>query len=243
MTSERDEMVALEDLQELDQRLDALRRQRQDLPERAALSERDRELELLRSEMLRGETLKGELSARQIELESSTEELSRRITGLRDRLYGSQPAPPRELPALHVQLGSLEEQRAALEEETLGLMERLESLTSSEPGSRVALSEATSARESALSAVAAAESEVDSEALELLHRRAEVASGVQASLISRYEALRRRLGGTALARLDGRRCSGCHLELSATQLDELRRSPGGVGTCESCGRLLLTGRS
>ena len=59
--------------------------------------------------------------------------------------------------------------------------------------------------------------------------------------LERYERLRARLGGVAVARLDGSRCSGCHLDLS-TQRARRRSSasaPGEFADCPQCGRLLV----
>jgi uncharacterized protein len=52
--------------------------------------------------------------------------------------------------------------------------------------------------------------------------------------------LRHDLGGIAVARLVGTNCGGCHLTLSAVELDRIRHEPGdAVVICEECGRLLV----
>ena len=43
-----------------------------------------------------------------------------------------------------------------------------------------------------------------------------------------------------MARLVGTNCGGCHLTLSAVELDRIRHQPGdAVVLCEECGRLLV----
>jgi predicted nucleic acid-binding Zn-ribbon protein len=55
-----------------------------------------------------------------------------------------------------------------------------------------------------------------------------------------YESLRPQYQGIAVARLVGTNCGGCHLTLSNLALEEIRHlPPGGVGTCEECGRMLV----
>jgi predicted nucleic acid-binding Zn-ribbon protein len=58
--------------------------------------------------------------------------------------------------------------------------------------------------------------------------------------VQRYEQLRARHGGVAIARLEGSRCGGCHLDLSTAELNELRSlGSGELAECPNCGRLLV----
>ena len=58
--------------------------------------------------------------------------------------------------------------------------------------------------------------------------------------IARYDRLRARLGGVAVARLEGSRCGGCHLDLSAGELDQVRATGAGeLADCPQCGRMLV----
>ena len=47
--------------------------------------------------------------------------------------------------------------------------------------------------------------------------------------------------GVAVARLIGKQCQGCHLELSAAEIDTVRDEAAatGVTDCPDCGRLLV----
>ncbi len=57
--------------------------------------------------------------------------------------------------------------------------------------------------------------------------------------MTRYDPLRAKLG-VAAARLVGARCEGCHLDLSAAELDTVRRAPAEeIPDCPQCGRLLV----
>ena len=60
------------------------------------------------------------------------------------------------------------------------------------------------------------------------------------ALYERYELLRARLKGTGAARLIGNHCDGCHLELSAGEVERIRATtPDRVATCDQCGRILV----
>ena len=55
-----------------------------------------------------------------------------------------------------------------------------------------------------------------------------------------YDRLRAALGGVAVARLVNGTCQGCHLRLSAVEVDRIRKlSPDEPVHCEECGRLLV----
>jgi predicted nucleic acid-binding Zn-ribbon protein len=81
---------------------------------------------------------------------------------------------------------------------------------------------------------------VEGELASLVDERAAAVSAVPEALVARYEKLRAKLGGVAVARLEHGRCTGCHLQLPATELDRLRHEPpDALAECEQCGRLLV----
>ncbi len=89
-------------------------------------------------------------------------------------------------------------------------------------------------------ALAETEAEIEAELAEVHAQRAEAATGVPDELWPEYDRLRAQLGGVAIARLAGSTCQGCHLALSAVEVDRIRK----LGTdetvhCEECGRLLV----
>ena len=60
---------------------------------------------------------------------------------------------------------------------------------------------------------------------------------------ARYESTRAAFGGVAIARLNGRQCEGCHLDISAAEIDTLKATPPDqLPECPQCGRLLLRRR-
>jgi predicted nucleic acid-binding Zn-ribbon protein len=91
-----------------------------------------------------------------------------------------------------------------------------------------------------LAALHTAEGDAGKEVATLEAERASAAAEVDAALLATYERLRERLGGVAVARVQGGVCGGCHLSLSAADLDRFNKlAPGGHATCEDCGRLLI----
>ena len=89
-------------------------------------------------------------------------------------------------------------------------------------------------------ALGSAEAAVDTELATIAIRRADLAAEVPTELLDEYERLRVRLDGVGVARLVNASCSGCHLALSATELDHSRHAPAGeVVHCAQCGRILV----
>ena len=69
-------------------------------------------------------------------------------------------------------------------------------------------------------------------------RRAEVASAIDEELLELYEDLRRVKKGVGAAALVDGVCQACHEQLSAVELDKLKRSDG-IRRCEHCRRILV----
>ena len=70
--------------------------------------------------------------------------------------------------------------------------------------------------------------------------RAATVAEVDPGDIDRYDSMRRQFGGVAVAPLNGRMCGGCHLDLSAVELDAVRAAPPDeMPECPQCGRLLV----
>ena len=85
-----------------------------------------------------------------------------------------------------------------------------------------------------------AEAEIDAELDRVLAERAEMVGGLDPAVIERYEQLRHDLGGIAVARLVTGHCGGCHLALSAVELDHIRHEPpDALVLCGECGRILV----
>ena len=80
---------------------------------------------------------------------------------------------------------------------------------------------------------------IEGELGQVRKERDELAATVETDLLSEYDHLRKRLGGIAIARLVGGSCGGCHLTMSAVDVDRIKKlPPEAPAHCEECGRLL-----
>ena len=227
-------------VQDRDTEIDQLKHRRATLPERAELAKIEAESADVDR---RGAEIGGHrdgLEGRRAELEVEVTELERRTTDVDRRLRSGDVTATRELTAMVEQLDGLRRRRAVLEDEELELMVALEPFEAELAGLEARRAELTKAGEEVSSRLVEVEAAVDIELAAANQARGAAAEGVPEPLLTAYERLRGRLGGTGAARLVGSSCGGCHLALSATEVDRLRRSPpDAVLTCENCGRILV----
>ncbi len=147
---------------------------------------------------------------------------------------------PREAEALMHEMATLDEQvdtldtaeLEALEEQSV-LDDRLTAHLSSEEGLRDSVSVADAALERATG-------EIDREIERLGGERGAARDELSDGVLARYDRVRTS-SGVAVAKLVGHRCDGCHLDLSAAEIDDVKdeaASSDGVADCPNCGRML-----
>jgi uncharacterized protein len=78
---------------------------------------------------------------------------------------------------------------------------------------------------------------IDQAVLEAASRRQRIASQVAAELISRYELIFSRRGGTAVVEVAGGICQGCYMNIPPQFLNEIIKSEK-LNLCPSCQRIL-----
>lgn len=227
-------------LQDLDTAITQLQHRRAALPARQQLAELTTALARVDRRAREVGASRDELARQQAALEQQLASTVGRREAIERRMYAARGAASRDLQAMDEEIRQLQHRGEEMEDAELELMVALEPLDAelaTLAGERRRL-EADAA--SLAEAVASGEAEIDRELAEQAAARETAAAALPAELLQRYEALRARLGGTGAARLVGNRCSGCHLELPAMEVDRIHRLPPGVVvTCEQCGRILV----
>ena len=147
---------------------------------------------------------------------------------------------PREAEALMHEMATLTEQSDELDghelealEEQAALDDQLSAHLRDEESLRVRLGQADAA-------LADEVADIDTQLAGLSIEREELRTRVPAALLSTYDR-KRAAFGVAVARLVGKQCQGCHLELSAAEIDTVKDEAAdtGVTDCPDCGRLLI----
>ena len=230
------------ELQAADTLTDQLRHRRSHLPEQAAadtargaLAAWEREVATRRARLAE---LNEEIDADEARAHAIDEHSARLSRQLKTVIA------VREAEALQHELANLAEQRSALDDAELEALEaqsqiddELTALAADEPDLRQRVADAEAL-------LAAATADVDAELERLSAGRAELRAAVDATLLQQYDEMRPQFGGVAAAALEGARCQGCHLDMSAGELDVVRAAAAGssgVTECPNCGRLLVVG--
>jgi predicted nucleic acid-binding Zn-ribbon protein len=235
--------AALSDLlavQDLDLTADRLRHRRENLPERAEIQSVSNAARGLENELAAVSTVLAPIAKEQSDAEAELASSESRAKAVERRLYGGEVSASRELQAMASDLEGLKKRASALEDRILELLDTREPLDAT-VASITADLEHLAARRSELEAgVKVVEGDLDREIASVAGPRADAAARVPPALMASYERLRGRLGGIGVARLVGDRCDGCHLTLSAAELDAIRHLPEGeVATCDQCTRILV----
>ena len=228
----------LVELQRIDTLADQLQVLRQRTPLRTTLAEETQRLGLWER---RQAGVQSRVAALEEEIEGDEQRGAQIATHL-ERLNRQLKTviAPREAEALMHEITTLTEQRddldirelEAMEEETT-LEAELATNLADEPALRADVQAAAEAL-----AVAVADIEAQLETLE--GERVAAIAGIPAELITRYERARPQLG-VVVSHLEGKQCTGCHLDLSAAEIDSARSDAvdSGFTDCPQCGRILV----
>ncbi len=159
-----------------------------------------------------------------------------RIKAQENQLYKGKSKDPREQVALQKNVESLKKHLGALEDAVLEAMEEVESW-------QARLEQAEAGQAAAEASWQQTQAGLQSERQALLDRarqtkaqREAAAAHLDAALLQRYEGLRQKKAGVAVAHLQGGNCGSC----GASVPTAVRQQAHGDGliTCQICGRLL-----
>ena len=173
---------------------------------------------------------------------SVSERSNEEISTHRDRLERQLKTVivPREAEALMHEIARLNAQRAALDDDEL---EAMDGLAQAEAG----LSEHAEVEDllrmgaaAATAAAATARAASEAELARLIAASDALRARLDSAMLATYDAMRGQHSGVAIAKLNGLRCEGCHLDLSRGEVDTIKRLPDDeLAECPNCGRLLV----
>jgi uncharacterized protein len=226
------------DVAEHDQRLAQLGHKARTLPEHVEADRLAARLVTIADDLVAARTVVGDVERELTKAEADVELVRQRATRDRARMDAGQGSA-KDMQALQHELESLAQRQSVLEDAELAVMERLESaqavvsrLEVEQKRLEVEHSEVAARRDAALAAV-------DDEVAGVQQARANAVAGLPADLTALYEKIRAQAGGGA-ARLRGRRCEGCRIELTAVDMGRIRAAAEDVVLrCEECGRILV----
>lgn len=230
-----DDLLAL---QRVDSAIDQLRARRDRLPELDVARAAAGALAANRDALARLDARSAELAAAVESAEAASAEIDRHRARLEAQLKTI--IAPREAEALMHEIATLGERRSAIDDTELEHLEEEAQLDEQRAALSAARPDLVSTDEAAAAALAAARREIDEQLAALDGQRPTLVAAVDAGVLRDYEGRRARQSGVAIAVLEGRTCSGCHLDLSTSEFEEVRRTPEGQpADCPQCGRWLV----
>jgi uncharacterized protein len=226
-------------VQEHDTTADQLEHRRRTHPARAELEAAMDELASLAGAAAEVEAQHKDLTRVQQRLEDEISSLRAKAEQHDRTLYSGSIGNPRELQALQDEIGALQRRASQLEDQELEVMEQLEPVEHRLAALARQRDELDEQAAGLRAQIAEAEVDIDAELARVRSEREALAATAEPELLAEYEQLRPRTGGVAIARLVNGHCGGCHLALSAVELDRIKRLPqDDLVHCEECGRLL-----
>ncbi len=241
MTSADETTRRLLDLQTADTEIDQLQHRRSTLPEREHLA-------AVSAELTQWERTRTAMRERLDELAGKVEEAdaeAERLRAERERLEAQLKTviAPREAEALMHEIETLNQRRDEIETAELEALEEQAQLDDDLVAHVGAESDLRTALGKADDALASAAGEVDREIADWTERRDAARAGLAEGVLARYDRVRSS-SGVAVATLAGKQCTGCHLDLSAAEIDDVKdeaAASNGVADCPNCGRMLVVG--
>ncbi|MDR1442946.1 MAG: C4-type zinc ribbon domain-containing protein [Bifidobacteriaceae bacterium] len=224
-----------------DTQLHRLAHQRANLPQAARLALVQDEEQVAGEELEMAKAKEDDVRRELTRVEDEIAKVAARHSRDRERL-DSGGGMSRELLSLQQELGALERRRDSLEEDALEVMELLDVAQKAVSGLKQTLTQLGERSQELRAELDAGLARIGQEEAEERAAREDAIAGLNDGLVKLYERLRERLGGVGAAPLVRRRCEGCGMDLSASDLSALAAmAEDEVARCEECGRILVRG--
>lgn len=228
------QMGLLHELQALDDYLDRLRHEVAQLDSGEQLRAR---IERVRERIQHAKTRYEQIHATAVEQELRLQEINQRIRRTEADLYSGRITNSRELQLLQHEIDHAKQTRDAMELEMLRIWEQMETMKHDIDDAEQNLQELERLYEAHLEEFRQRKAALELEIEFHTRERAQLVAQLDPEAVQRYERIRERLGGTAVALVEQKACTVCHTLLTPHTLKRLQTEPVLI-TCESCGRLL-----
>lgn len=238
MKADSFQQLSLLELAELDVELSRLNHRAAHLPEQQRYTEIQAEQGVVNDRLSALTLALEDIDAQVTRLESEIDGVRQRED--RDRgLLDSGSVSPKQLEELQHELDTLQRRQTSLEDSLLEVMERRELLAAEQADEAAKLdalqqdlAKTAQLRDDALA-------EIDDVRGQRSARREELVSGLDAELADLYER-QRGTTGVGAARLQGRRCGACRIELDRGEIARIAATPDDeVVRCSECRAILL----
>lgn len=144
----------------------------------------------------------------------------------------------KELQALQREIDSMRQANGDLEEELIKIMQQMDGIKSQIQAKEAEMTALREEWQSQQQTLGTQITGIDRAVTEAASRRQSIAAQITGDLISRYELIFSRRGGTAVVEVSGGICQGCFMNIPPQLSNEIVRSDK-VHLCPSCQRILF----
>lgn len=233
---------SLLEVQEFDLGADALRKQREELPQRAAQRRAQEATDALDLTIAEHEGRRSALNDRERALAETVAEAASRAAEVESQLYSGEVTAAKDLQALQQELELQRAKQRELEDGELELLEEMES-ADGEIAAQREKREALAARVREIGdEIREAEDEIDRQLADLAARRVGPAGQVPEATLILYDKRRAKpsLRGRGVAMLGAGNCTGCRVTLPVMEYSRIKLAPDdALECCPSCSRVLV----
>lgn len=213
-------------------------------PERGELEDMDAKSSALRDRVVAAEVTCSKLAGELAKAESDVQQVRDRAVRNQERLDAGS-ASAKEAEALSSELENLKNRQARLEDVELEAMERSESATSALESLQAELAQHQAARAEVAERLERSVAQVEEERGHVEADRDRLFGDLPDDLADLYTDLKGEFGGLVAVPLTGKRCDGCRMELSPSDLGKIAGiARDQLVRCPECERILVrTGQS
>jgi len=163
--------------------------------------------------------------------------LDEKRTAAEKRLYSGIVTNPKEMTDLQREIEALQRHRVTLDDGRAEAELEIEQIESVRQAAQEKLTKAENAFAQSQSGLVAEKAQLTAEQTANTRRREEAASTIPSGTLARYDDMRAKKRGVAVAALKDQSCSVCGVEQTVVLIQQVRAGQQLV-TCLSCGRIL-----
>lgn len=230
----KDTLDILFRLQMLDDETDALEKEKATIPGDmegvdAKLEEMEKAIQIIKDESL-------DLTKLRDEKENDLRAIGDQINKFQGQLY--QVKTNREYESLQHEIDALKEKSSQVEDAILELLEKMEKLSATVVEEESKLSEFRREADREKTELSTREEELSDRIAIKYDERKRLVVNLDDSLVARYDRIRERKAGLAVAAVQNGACGGCYRRIPPQEIQELKKMQR-IIACEGCGRIIV----
>lgn len=173
----------------------------------------------------------------QKDLELSNQQIDDKVKSIEKLLFGGTVSSPKEVEAYETQAKSLKAQKDLNEEKLIGIWDEVETTEKDFKSAQKILEEKSASFDDWKKKAVTFKAQVEAKFKELSAKRPAATQGIDATLMARYEAIKKNHGGIGLAVITKEQtCEECGTMVAMKNIELIKEDR--TVTCEECQRIL-----